>query len=104
MENVRTFCIVLVYICWILAYIVVGSKTYSALFSKAHFIYGEQIATSNGVPSVFACLLTCDDACGYVQYTDNDTCTLYADAALLTEPTNGAGQIKGYRKVLYDLS
>jgi len=102
MDGVNKLYISLVNVILMFVYVVVETQKRSALFSKAHFICGERIATCNGVPSVFACLLTCNDTCGYVQYTDNGTCALYADAALLTEPTNNEGQIKGYRKVGYD--
>lgn len=99
MEYVNAFYFLLVDVIWTIVYVVVESQKQSALFSRAHFIYGERIATSNGVPSILSCLLTCSDTCGYVQYTENGTCTLFADVALLTEPANVTGQIEGYRKV-----
>lgn len=102
MEYPSAFYILQFYVILSFVNVVVESRMKSALFSKAHFIHGDRITTSNGVPSVLLCLLTCNDACGFVQYTDNDTCTLYEDAALLTEPTNVAGQIEGYRKVRYN--
>ena len=72
----------------------------SSLFRQVHFLYGETIATTASVRSIHACLLTCDDACSYVQYAANGTCVLYSGALLLIEPATKTGQKVGYRKVI----
>ena len=82
-----------------LCYISVDCTSRSSLFRQVHFLYGETIAITASVRSIHACLLTCDNACGYVQYAANGTCVLYSEALLLTEPANITGQKDGYRKV-----
>jgi len=82
-----------------LCYIGVDCTSRSSLFRQVHFLYGETIAITASVRSIHACLLTCDDSCGYVQYAANGTCVLYSEALLLIEPATIAGQKDGYRKV-----
>jgi len=68
-------------------------------FGNVHFMFGNTISTVSGVTSVFGCLRTCGDTCGYVQYTPDDTCILYSQTVLLIEPAVVEGKIHGYRKV-----
>jgi len=68
-------------------------------FGNVHFMFGTSTSTVIGVTSVFGCLRTCGDTCGYVQYTPDGTCVLYSQAVLLTEPATIVGKIHGYRKV-----
>ena len=82
-----------------LCYIGVDCTSRSSLFRQVFFLYGETIAITASVRSIHACLLTCGDACGYVQYATNGTCVLYSEALLLTEPATLTGQKVGYRKV-----
>ena len=82
-----------------LCYIGVECTSRWSLFRQVHFLYGETIAITASVRSIHACLLTCDNACSYVQYAANGTCVLYSEALLLTEPATLTGQKVGYRKV-----
>jgi len=82
-----------------LCHIGVDGTSRKSLYQKVHFLYGETIATIGSLTDIHACLRTCDDACGYVQYAANGTCVLYSEALLLTEPANRTGQVDGYRKV-----
>jgi len=78
---------------------VVFSNTRVSVFRVANFQNGNIIASNGGVTRKIDCLLTCGDTCGYVQYRTDDTCVLYSQALLLTEPAAVEGQIQGYQKV-----
>jgi len=77
----------------------VETKNTYSMFKNVYITFGTNISTSSGVKSVLACVVTCGDTCGYVQYTPNGTCVLYSQAVLLTEPATVVGKILGYRKV-----
>ena len=77
----------------------VDSNTRYSGFKKVNFQYGIVIGSNGGTRSVFDCLRTCGDFCGYVQYTNDGTCVLYSQAVLLTEPAVVEENIHGYRKV-----
>jgi len=79
--------------------LVVETKYRFSKFSIGYFMYGTTISTSSGVKSVLACIFTCGDTCGYVQYSPDGTCVLYSQAVLLTEPATVVGKLQGYRKV-----
>ena len=78
---------------------VVFSNTRVSVFRVANFHNGNIIASNGGVTRKIDCLLTCGGTCGYVQYRADDTCVLYSQALLLTEPAAVEGQIQGYQKV-----
>ena len=93
-RNISTVFIGLTVVCT-----VVHSNTRVSVFREVNFQNGNIIASNVGVTSVFACLLTCRDTCGYVQYTTDGTCSLYSETLLLTEPAAVKGNTRGYRKV-----
>ena len=78
---------------------VVETQHTFSMLRKVHITFGTNISTSSGVKSVLACVFTCGDTCGYVQYSPDGTCVLYSQAVLLTEPATVVGKILGYRKV-----
>ena len=77
----------------------VDSNTRYSGFKKVNFQNDIVIGSNGGARSVFDCLRTCGDTCGYVQYTPDGTCVLYSQAVPLTEPAGVEGKIHGYRKV-----
>ena len=79
--------------------LVVETTLFNSKFGNVHLIFGTSISNVSGVTSVFDCLRTCGDTCGYVQYTPDVTCVLYSQAVLLTEPAGVEGKIHGYRKI-----
>ena len=79
------------------ALIALHGRRFSVRYS---FCMARSIAITDSVRNIHACLSTCDDACGYVQYAVNGTCVLYSEALLLTEPATKTGQKVGYRKVI----
>ena len=88
----------MVNICLISVCTLVFSHTKVSVFRVANFQNGNISAINGGVTSVLACHLTCYDTCGYVQYRADDTCVLYSQALLLTEPAV-EGAIQGYQKL-----
>jgi len=77
----------------------VETKNTYSMFKNVYITVGTNISTSSGVKSVLACVFTCGDMCGYVQYSPDGTCVLYFQAVLLTEPATVVGKILSYRKV-----
>ena len=78
---------------------VVFSNTRVSIFRVATFQNGNIIVIKGGITSVLACVRTCGDTCGYVQYRADDACVLYSDADLVTKSAAVEGAIQGYRKV-----